>query len=88
MNIPHTPYDGLIARTATQCACPNSGETGSFLYSGDSHKEKGSRVTPVCADLCELYAYLRENRWESVGHNGAYVYHSLPDPYKFNIKFA
>jgi hypothetical protein len=64
---PHSPCTGLIARVAIQCACPDTGEIGSFLYSGETPRAKGSRVTPVYADLAGLFAATR-GQWAQVGH--------------------
>jgi len=66
--IPHTPRNGLIARVAIQCDCPDTGLTGTFLYSGESHKNKQSRVTPVFDDLVEMFTALNApgSRWEAV----------------------
>ncbi len=69
-----TKAEGTIARTAIQCTCPDTGKTGSFLYTGTSHRESGSRVSPVCRDLAELYTWTAENDWLSEG--GAHVYRS------------
>lgn len=63
---------GTIAREAIQCVCPDTGALGSFLFTGESHRNKGSRVSPVCADLAELYIWARENGWVSEG--GARVF--------------
>lgn len=76
-SLPHTPYSGLIARTAIQCVCPDTGKTGSFLFSGESHRNKGSRVTPVFNDLTALYQFLNFNDWIPANINyptGAYIF--------------
>lgn len=55
-NLPRsTPLlSGLIARVAIQCPCPDTGEVGCFLFSGDSVKVRGSRVSQVYACIAEL----------------------------------
>lgn len=63
--IPHIARRGLIARLAIQCDCPDTGETGSFLFSGESHRNKHSRVTPVYADLCDLFQAIQPD-WEQI----------------------
>ena len=67
-SIPHLPYNGLIARVAIQCECPDTGVTGTFLFSGESHRSKHSRVTPVYNDLHELLTSLNfpNSNWTEV----------------------
>ena len=67
-SIPHIARRGLIARVAIQCQCPDTGETGTFLFSGESHRNKLSRVTPVFDDLHELLTTLNraDSNWEEV----------------------
>ena len=64
-DIPHTPFKGTIARLAIQCDCPDTGATGSFLFVGESHRNKKSRVTPVYDDLYELCQAIGKD-WEEV----------------------
>lgn len=64
-SIPHKAVKGLIARLAIQCECPDTGKTGSFLYSGESHRNKQSRVTPIYNDLAELFPAVRQE-WDEV----------------------
>lgn len=62
----HTPiYKGTIARVAIQCECPDTGLTGSFLFTGESHKTKGSRVSPIYDDLAELFPAVKAH-WQEV----------------------
>jgi hypothetical protein len=68
--LPHSPYSGLIARLAIQCICPDTGQEGSFLYSGESHKTKHSRVTPVYDDLAELFPAVAQE-WEEIKQGDA-----------------
>lgn len=68
--IPHIARKGLIARLAIQCECPDSGITGSFLFSGESHRNKHSRVTPVFDDLAELFPAVREH-WQEIREGNA-----------------
>ena len=63
--IPHKAVKGLIARVAIQCDCPDTGKTGSFLYSGESHRNKHSRVTPIYDDLHELFHAVKPD-WQEV----------------------
>ena len=62
---PHEARKGLIARVAIQCDCPDTGKTGSFLFSGESHRNKHSRVTPVYSDLHEMFNAIKPD-WEEV----------------------
>lgn len=61
-------HKGTIARTAIQCICPDTGKTGSFLFTGESHRIQGSRVTPVFPDLAELFIFIK-SAWEPIGHD-------------------
>ncbi len=63
MKIPN----GLLASVALQCIHPTTGEGGDFLFSGDSHRDPDSIVSPVFNDLQELWDWARLNNWESVG---------------------
>ena len=64
-SVPHfTPiFKGTIARLAIQCICPDTGVEGSFLFTGESHHQKLSRVTPVYDDLAELFPAVKAD-WE------------------------
>lgn len=65
--IPHpSPVRGTIARVAVQCVCPDTGLTGSFLFTGETHRNPGSRVTPVYPDCASLFIASRAE-WESIG---------------------
>ncbi|HSS99163.1 MAG TPA: hypothetical protein VLK33_19145 [Terriglobales bacterium] len=69
----HGPiFKGTIARVAIQCDCPDTGLTGSFLFTGESHKTKGSRVTPVYDDLAELFPAVKADWSEVSPGNSAY----------------
>jgi len=64
--LPHIPYNGLIARVCMQCTCPDSGKVGTFLYSGETWRNKGSRVTPVFADLVALVQHCDMGGWQII----------------------
>lgn len=64
-SIPHIARKGLIARVAIQCDCPDTGATGTFLFSGESHRNKHSRVTPVYDDLHELLCSVKP-QWQEI----------------------
>ena len=57
---------GLIAQTAVQCVHPESGLTGSWLFGGGNHKEKGAAVSPLFADCFDLFTWANANGWQSV----------------------
>ena len=59
------PVKGTIARVAINCDCPDTGITGDFLYTGESHRTKGSRVSPVYDDLFELFPAVLTD-WEEI----------------------
>lgn len=66
---------GLIARTAIQCVDPETGLTGSWYFSGDSCRAKGARVSPLFADLYDLFRWLvTAPDWEFVGDTSAARY--------------
>ena len=59
---------GVMARLVIQCVCPDTGETGDFLFVGDSHRAKGSRVSRIYPDLSDLIR--GEPDWEQVPGDG------------------
>lgn len=65
-------FNGTVGRTAIQCIDPRSGKKGSWLYRGDNHLDATAIVSPLCADLYELFQWAQANGWKSVG--GAYIY--------------
>lgn len=69
---------GTIARPAIQCVEPVSAKEGCFLFTGDSHRETGSAVSPVFDDLYELFQWCQANGWKGVG--AAYVYAPTDKP--------
>ena len=75
-SIPHSlPLPrGLIARVAIHCVCPDTGDEGCFLYSGESHRTKGSRVSLVYPDLAALFQAVRSDWQEVQDGNCAYGY--------------
>jgi hypothetical protein len=75
--------NGLLASMAIQCQCPDTGEIGTFLFTGESHRGSGSRVTPVM-DVYELFQWMRENGWSQIGHGSParYIYHTFMDKAK------
>lgn len=69
--LPHIPINGLVAKLAIQCNCPDTGAIGSFLFAGESHKSKHSRVTPVYSDLAELFPAVKAAGWTEVKDGNA-----------------
>jgi hypothetical protein len=65
--VPHLAKKGLIARLAIQCVCPDTGETGDFLFSGESHRNKQSRVTPIYHHLGALFDAVKPD-WEIISN--------------------
>lgn len=53
----------MQARIAVQCTCPDTGLTGSFAFTGESHRIKNTRVSPVCTCLTKLFPWLKANGW-------------------------
>lgn len=66
------PITGTIAREAIQCVCPDTGETGSFLFTGESHRNPGSRVSPIFSGLAGVFEWANANGWES--ESGVRIY--------------
>jgi hypothetical protein len=66
------PFRGTIARLAISCNCPDTGIEGTFLFTGESHRNEGSRISPIFPSLYELCGWMRTNGWKEVG--GAYTY--------------
>lgn len=62
---------GPEARMAIQCVDPDTRETGSFHFVGDSHRLPGTRVSPVFSDCALLFAWAKNNGWESLPGTGA-----------------
>ena len=74
-SIPHIPVSGTIAKLAIQCVCPDTGKTGCFLFTGESHRTKHSRVTPIYSDLLAMFIDLKTDgsEWkETINGNCAY----------------
>jgi len=62
---------GTIVRAAIQCECPDTLKTGDFLFRGGSHREKGSRVSPIFDNYGELYLWSK-SRFDAVS-NGSVI---------------
>jgi len=59
-----TPPPGTVASLAMRCLCPDTGALGDWLFVGPSHREPGSRVTPVYPDFAWLVqAEVMTGRW-------------------------
>lgn len=63
-----SPPPGTEASLAIQCVCPDTGETGDFLFIGDSHRAEGSRVSRIYPDLSDLIR--GEPDWKQVPGDG------------------
>lgn len=72
---------GTICQLAIQCNCPDTGETGNFLFRGLSHREPGSRVSPIFEDLADLYAWAK-TRFDQIsgGGNLAFIADETHEP--------
>ncbi len=71
--------NGLLASLAIQCVHPDTGETGCWLFGGESHRNPGSAKTPVFKDLADLFQWLAPNGWNAIGHGlqQRYIYHDF-----------
>lgn len=58
-----TKTTAQIADMAIHCTA-STGETGCFLFSGDSVREQPP-VSPVFNSLVELFAWCQNNGWQS-----------------------
>ena len=65
MNTPPTP--GTFAKVAIQCKYPGTTKEGSFLFTGDSHRNPNNIRSPRFNDCAELHRYAVENGWKSEG---------------------
>lgn len=68
----------MAARVAIQCDCPDTGLTGSFLFVGESHRAKHSRVSPVYDDLAEMFPAVIGAGWKQTPDNCATGYTFKP----------
>lgn len=84
ISLPHIPQAGDRASLAIQCTCPDSGETGSFLYIGSHYHnpgQSGRRCSPVYPSLVELFPAVRAAGWheETAGNSGnGYTFRPRP----------
>jgi len=51
---------GTICRIASQCIDPETGNTGTWLFSGQDHREKDSRRTPLFPDFYSLCRWIHD----------------------------
>lgn len=65
---------GTIARVAIQCIDPATGQTGDFLFTGESHREQGARVSPLFGCLQSLFEWTRTAGWEPYCDHTAFRY--------------
>jgi hypothetical protein len=65
---------GTLVRTAIQCQHPVTGETGSFFFSGNTHRDPASVHSPVFPSLYDLYRWARDNGFEPVPGTAEYRY--------------
>lgn len=70
---------GTISRVAICCNCPDTRERGDFLFTGESHREKGARVSPVFPDLGALYDWCNANGWKQATQGDGLTYVFMPD---------
>lgn len=65
---------GTLAYLAIQCTCPDTQQTGSFLFTGETHRNPDSRVSPVFDDCVELFQWCNANGWKRAysGHDAPY----------------
>lgn len=64
--------NGLVARVAIQCEHPETKQIGTWLFSGQSHREIGAAKSPLFPDCVALFEWCRANNWK--GYGDGYVY--------------
>jgi hypothetical protein len=69
MNIRPNPQPkiGTIAQVAIQCRNPCTEETGTFLFTGNSHRNTSSVVSPTFSDIWELFKWTKNHDWKCQG---------------------
>jgi hypothetical protein len=63
---------GLLASVAVQCADPKTGKVGSFLFTGESHKNESAVISPILPDTYALHQWCMANGWRSIADR--YIY--------------
>lgn len=58
-------FKGTVASMAMQCDYPINGKTGTFLYTGESHKDSGAIVSPLFDSVYDLVQWTKSNEWTS-----------------------
>ncbi len=62
-----------IAQVAIQCDHPETGKTGTWLFTGESHRIPGTSVSPVFPDCYTLFKeFCQPNGWINT-HGGSYM---------------
>ena len=63
LGIDYIPH-GLLAKYTIQCIHPETGKEGSWLYIGESHRTKGTAISPFFPDSLDFYKWAEENGWK------------------------
>lgn len=56
----------MTAKYTVQCTHPDTGETGCWLFAGESHRQPGSALCPVMPDLLALFRWMHQNGWRTL----------------------
>lgn len=71
----HTkPEPGCQAKAAICCICPDTGIEGCFLYTGESHRIPGTRVSEIHGSLAGLFPAIKLSGWRDTGPSRIYIY--------------
>jgi hypothetical protein len=61
------PKPGTVAKTAIQCTNQATGETGTFLFIGENHRDPLSVVSPTMDGIWDLFQWCKEHEWKANG---------------------
>lgn len=66
LQVPLSKSVAIEYRTTVQCQDPETGKTGCWAFTGDDHRKTGTRISPVFADLADLFRWLKVNGFTQV----------------------
>lgn len=55
----------MKCRYTIQCVDPETGKTGCWIFVGDDHRKKGTRITEVFSDLKGLFEHMDKTGWHT-----------------------
>lgn len=69
MNILALKKENQIARFTICCVHPELKKTGSWLFTGESHRIPGTSISPFFNDVAELFKWANSNGWRETYFN-------------------